>query len=92
MGHKRRNERTMYTVAVLGDLAPVVHPEFFSEPVETTKLHSSMMKRSAPAFRHGATTAADRASTRASSSVQSSDSLQVILAESLKGSKGGRDV
>ena len=90
MGHRRRNERTMYTVAVLGALAPVVHAEFFSEPVEITKLHSSLQEHSAPIFRHGATTAMARAFTRGSSSVQSSDSLQVILAESLKGSKGGR--
>ena len=90
MGHRRRNERTMYTVAVLGELAPVVHAEFFSESVEITMLHSSLKKRSAPIFRHGAASAAARASTRGSSFVQSSDSLQVILAESLKGSKGGR--
>ena len=62
-------------------LAPVVHPEFFSEIVEIAKLHSSLMKRSEPAFRHGACCAAARPSTWESMYVQSSDSLQIMLVE-----------
>jgi len=49
---------------VLGELAPVVHPEIFSEAVsEIAKSHSSMMKRSDDAFFHGADCAAAHPST-----------------------------
>ena len=78
------------TVAELGWLAPPGHPEFCFEPLENSKLHSSLWKTSAAVFLHGAAVAAARPSSRGSILVQSSDSLQVILAESLKGSKGGR--
>ena len=72
------------TVTELGWLAPTGHPEFCFEPLENLKLHSSLWKTSAPVFLHGAAVAAARPSSRGSILVQSSDSLQVILAKSLK--------
>ena len=88
-GHTRRTSGRS-TVAEFGWLAPPGHPEFCFEPLENSKLHSSLWKTSAAVFLHGAAVAAARPSSRGSILVQSSDSLQGILAESLKGSKGGR--